>query len=143
MKITKTEDVFDKQVRSFLIAVSMLNVVLGMFRLNEETQKKCYTFNDEDVNHAIQKVYKAYKNIEMNHLEGVWNKTVINNLLKLIESAQEKVSEAVVFVNKIKNSTVNNRNVAEVLSFEYDSMEDLKVELNDRLNEIQEELIYE
>lgn len=79
----------------------------------------------------------------MNHLEGVWNKTVINNLLKLIESAQEKVSEAAVFANKIKNSTINNRNVAEVLSFEYGSMEDLKVELNGRLNEIQEELNHE
>lgn len=127
------ETIFDQQVRSFLVACSMLSSIIGTHRLHEAANdKSSYIFDNNEVEHAIRKVYKAYDNIDVNNLDNIWNADVISNLISLIENAQSKISKAVLFVHGM--DILNRDDILEALSFESNSMEDLKEELNDRLD---------
>lgn len=126
------ETIFSQQVRSFLVACSMLSSIIGTHRLHEAANDKSYIFDNDEVEHAIRKVYKAYDNIDVNNLDNIWNADVISNLISLIENAQSKISKAVLFVHSM--DILNRDDILEALSFESNSMEDLKEELDDRLD---------
>lgn len=127
------ETIFSHQVRTFLVACSMLSSIIGTHRLHEAANdKSSYIFDNNEVEHAIRKVYKAYDNIDVNNLDNIWNADVISNLISLIENAQSKISKAVLFVHSM--DILNRDDILEALSFESNSMEDLKEELDDRLD---------
>lgn len=139
MKLTEQEKLFDRQVRTFLIACSMLHSVIGTFKLHEASDDKTsYVFDNKDVEHAIKKIYRAYENIDINSLDNVWNEDTISNLILLIESAQSKISKAVLFVHNVKIASKND--ILDALSFESNSMLDLKEELNNRLDLLETEI---
>lgn len=138
MSLIENEIMFEKQIRSFLIAVNMLNLTIGALKLHESSNsEKRYEFNNEDVEKAIKKVYRAYDNIEINRLENIWNKEVINNLIDLIDKAQTKVLKAISFMESFKEENVVNKSaVLETLDYEYETMLDLKEDLVLRLESI-------
>lgn len=135
--MTDIERLFDKQVRTFLIACNMLNILIGSSRLHEASENdQEWEFDNKDVEDAVNKVYKAYHNIDINNLENIWNADTLSNLILLIESAQAKISKAVAFMHNTKNLMKNKEDILETLSFESDAMEDLKEELSIRIDEI-------
>lgn len=138
MSLIENEIMFEKQIRAFLIAVNMLNLTIGALKLHESSNsEKRYEFNNEDVEKAIKKVYRAYDNIEINRLENIWNKEVINNLIDLIDKAQTKVLKAISFMKSFKEENVVNKSaVLETLDYEYETMLDLKEDLVLRLESI-------
>lgn len=140
MKLTEQERYLDRQVRTFLVACSMLHSVIGTFRLHEsEKDNSNYIFDNKDVEHAIEKVYRAYENTDINNLDNIWNSDVINNLIMLIKSTQSKIPKAVLFV---RNANISNKNdILDILSFESNSMSNLKKKLSNRLDVLEQKKI--
>lgn len=112
----------------------MLNVLIGSSRLHEASENEQeWEFDIEDAEDVVNKVYKAYHNIDTNNLENIWNADTLSNLILLTESAQAKISKAVLFVHNTKSLIKNKEDILETLSFESDAMEDLKEELSSYL----------
>lgn len=134
------ERIFDRQVRVFLVACNMLNVLIGSSRLHETSKNiDDWEFDNKDTEDAVNKVYKAYRNIDINKFENIWNANTLSDLIELIESAQAKISKAVLFVHSSKKTMKNKEEILEVLSFESDAMLDLKEELSIRIDEIEKD----
>lgn len=101
----------EKQIRSFIAATILVHVACISYDLteSENLQNSKYAFDLTDVLKAVDRASRAFSYIDRNKIEGIFNDTVKENLLSLIDTAIVKIEEAIDFLHKVK--TENQKDV--------------------------------
>lgn len=106
----------EKQIRSFIAATILVHAACVSYDLteSENLQNSKYAFDLTDVLKASDRASRAFSYIDRNKIKGIFNDTVKENLLSLIDTAIVKVGEAIDFLHKVK--TENQKDVLNKVS---------------------------
>ena len=101
----------EKQIRSFIAATILVHVACISYDLteSENLQNSKYAFDLTDVLKAVDRATRAFSYIYRNKIKGIFNDTVKENLLSLIDTAIVKIGEVIDFLHKVK--TENQKDV--------------------------------
>lgn len=101
----------EKQIRSFIAATILVHVACISYDLteSENLQNSKYAFDLTDVLKAVDRATRAFSYIDRNKIKGIFNDTVKENLLSLIDTTIVKIGEVIDFLHKVK--TENQKDV--------------------------------
>lgn len=116
----------EKQIRSFIAATILVHVACIGYDLteSENLQNSKYAFDLTDVLKAVDRATRAFSYIDRNKIKGIFNDTVKENLLSLIDTAIIKIGEVIDFLHKVK--TENQKDVLNKVSRLVNDLELLK-----------------
>lgn len=106
----------EKQIRSFIAATILVHVACISYDLteSENLQNSKYAFDLTDVLKAADRASRAFSYIDRSKIKGIFNDTVKENLLSLIDTAIVKTREMIDFLHKVK--TENQKDVLNKVS---------------------------
>lgn len=101
----------EKQIRSFIAATILVHVACISYDLteSENLQNSKYAFDLTDVLKVVDRATRAFSYIDRNKIKGIFNDTVKENLLSLIDTTIVKIGEVIDFLHKVK--TENQKDV--------------------------------
>lgn len=116
----------EKQIRSFIAATILVHTTCIGYDLteSENLQNSKYAFDLTDVLKAADRAIRAFSYIDKNKIKGIFNDTVKENLLSLIDTAIVKIGETIDFLHKVK--TENQKDVLNKVSSLVDDLELLR-----------------
>jgi len=116
----------EKQIRSFIAATILVHTACVSYSLteSENLQNSKYAFDLTDVLKAADRATRAFSYIDRNKIKGIFNDTVKENLLSLIDAAIVKIGETIEFLHKVK--TENQKEVLNKVSSLVDDLELLR-----------------
>lgn len=116
----------EKQIRSFIAATILVHTTCVSYDLteSENLQNSKYAFDLTDVLKAADRSTRAFSYIDRNKIKGIFNDTVKENLLSLIDTAIVKIGEVIDFLHKMKIE--NQKDVLNKVSSLVDDLELLR-----------------
>lgn len=116
----------EKQIRSFIAATILVHTACVSYSLteSENLQNSKYASDLTDVIKAADRATRAFSYIDRNKIKGIFNDTVKENLLSLIDTAIIKIGEVIDFLHKMKIE--NQKDVLNKVSSLVDDLELLR-----------------
>lgn len=116
----------EKQIRSFIAATILVHTACVSYDLteSENLQNSKYAFDLTDVLKAADRATRAFSYIDRNKIKGIFNDTVKENLLSLVDTAIVKIGEVIDFLHKMKIE--NQKDVLNKVSSLVDDLELLR-----------------
>lgn len=116
----------EKQIRSFIAATILVHTACVSYGLteSENLQNSKYAFDLTVVLKTADRAIRAFSYIDKNKIKGIFNDTVKENLLSLIDTAIVKIGEVIDFLHKMKIE--NQKDVLNKVSSLVDDLELLR-----------------